>query len=71
MTKLFAASVKMIYRDRQVLFWAVVFPIIFATVFGLFGFEDAPEVDIELSGDDRSQLYRAIDEGPRRSTHSR
>jgi hypothetical protein len=49
MFKLFNASVRMIYRDRQVLFWALAFPIIFATVFGLFGFEDAPEVEIELA----------------------
>jgi ABC-2 type transport system permease protein len=61
--KLFDASIKMIYRDRQVLFWALVFPIIFATVFGLFGFEDAPEVEIELNGDETSPLYHAIDEG--------
>ena len=56
MIKLFDASVKMIYRDRQVLFWALVFPIIFAAVFGLFGFEDAPEVEIQLNGDRASPL---------------
>jgi ABC-2 type transport system permease protein len=61
--KLFTASVRMIYRDRQVLFWALAFPIIFATVFGLFGFEDAPEVEIELAGDRASPLYEAIDTG--------
>jgi ABC-2 type transport system permease protein len=61
--KLFNASVRMIYRDRQVLFWALAFPIIFATVFGLFGFEDAPEVEIELAGDRMSPLYEAIDTG--------
>lgn len=63
MIKLFDASIKMIYRDRQVLFWALVFPIIFAAVFGLFGFEDAPEVEIQLNGDRTSPLYQAIDEG--------
>jgi ABC-2 type transport system permease protein len=61
--RLFNASVRMIYRDRQVLFWALVFPIIFAVVFGLFSFEDAPEVEIELHGDRASPLYQAIDEG--------
>jgi ABC-2 type transport system permease protein len=61
--KLFNASLRMIYRDRQVLFWALAFPIIFAVVFGLFGFEDAPEVEIELQGDRASPLYEAIDEG--------
>ncbi len=63
MAKLFAASVRMIYRDRQALFWALVFPILFAIVFGLFGFEDAPEVEIELQGDRSAPLYRAIDDG--------
>lgn len=63
MRKLFLASVKMIYRDRQALFWALLFPILFAVVFGLFGFEDAPEVDIELQGDRDSPVYAAIDEG--------
>ncbi|HEY8115381.1 MAG TPA: ABC transporter permease [Actinomycetota bacterium] len=63
MIRLFNASVRMIYRDRQVLFWALVFPIIFAVVFGLFSFEDAPEVEIELHGDRASPLYQAIDEG--------
>ena len=63
MGKLFAASVRMIYRDRQALFWALVFPILFAIVFGLFGFEDAPEVEIELYGDRGTALYQAIDEG--------
>ena len=63
MSKLFIASVRMIYRDRQVLFWALAFPIIFAVVFGLFGFEDAPEVEIELQGDRASSLYEGIEEG--------
>jgi ABC-2 type transport system permease protein len=61
--KLFIASVRMIYRDRQVLFWALAFPIIFAVVFGLFGFEDAPEVEIDLHGDGASPLYQALEEG--------
>lgn len=63
MVKLFSASVKMIYRDRQALFWALAFPVLFAIVFGLFSFEDAPEVAIELQGNRASPLYRSIYEG--------
>jgi ABC-2 type transport system permease protein len=43
MGKLFMASTKMLYRDRQALFWALAFPVIFAVVFGLFDFSDTPE----------------------------
>jgi hypothetical protein len=52
MGKLFVASIKMLYRDRQALFWAMVFPVIFAVVFGLFDFEQTPEARFAVvSGD--------------------
>ncbi len=35
--KLLGASIKMLYRDRTGLFWALVFPLLFVVVFGLFG----------------------------------
>ncbi|MBU1671937.1 MAG: ABC transporter permease [Actinobacteria bacterium] len=35
--KLLGASIKMLYRDRTGLFWALVFPLLFVLVFGLFG----------------------------------
>lgn len=35
-TKIFAASVKMIYRDKIALFWALAFPLLFIALFGLF-----------------------------------
>ncbi len=34
--KIFAASVKMVYRDRIALFWAMAFPLMFVALFGLF-----------------------------------
>ena len=48
MVKLFVASVKMLYRDRQALFWAMAFPVIFTVVFGLFDFTQTPELSIRV-----------------------
>lgn len=36
MLALFLANIKMLLRNRQALFWSLVFPLIFVTVFGLF-----------------------------------
>jgi ABC-2 type transport system permease protein len=65
MTKLFAASVKMLYRDRQSLFWALMFPIIFTVVFGLFDFSQAPEVRIAIVAEGQSPVSAALDRGLR------
>ena len=48
MRKLFAASVKMTYRNRQGLFWSLAFPIIFVVVFGLFNFEETPTAKVRV-----------------------
>ncbi|MFH1141987.1 MAG: ABC transporter permease [Chloroflexota bacterium] len=47
------ANLKMIYRNRQALFWALAFPLIFVAVFGLFRLDQPPEVNILVI--DRSQ----------------
>lgn len=65
MPKLFAASVKMLYRDRQSLFWALMFPIIFTVVFGLFDFSQAPEIRIAIASDQRSPASEALTTGLR------
>lgn len=39
MRQLFGASLKMIMRDRQAVFWALAFPIMFLGVFRLFSFD--------------------------------
>jgi ABC-2 type transport system permease protein len=65
MGKLFIASVKMLYRDRQSLFWALMFPVIFTVVFGLFDFSQAPEVRIALVAESRSQVSEALASGLR------
>jgi ABC-2 type transport system permease protein len=63
MRKLFGASAKMLYRDKQALFWSLAFPVIFAVVFGLFDFEQSPDVEIDLVGETASPVYGAMEQG--------
>ena len=76
MRKLFIADIKMILRDRQTLFWALVFPLIFVVVFGLFDPTRGPsdtslavfdQADTVLSRGIREQLkvidFLEIDDG--------
>lgn len=60
MGKLFGASLKMLYRDKQALFWALAFPVIFVVTFGLFDFNQAPTVRIDVVGEQASPVYRAL-----------
>jgi ABC-2 type transport system permease protein len=60
MKKLLGASAKMIYRDKQALFWALAFPVIFAVVFGLFDFEQTPGEDRPRRRD-ASPVYGAME----------
>ncbi len=46
MAKLFGASLKMVVRDRQALFWALAFPIMFLGVFRLFSFDAIATTDL-------------------------
>lgn len=55
---LFLAQVKMLYRNRMALFWALVFPILFVAVFGLFFREETPTITlavVDRAGDSLSQ----------------
>ena len=55
---LFIANLKMIYRNRQALFWALVFPLLFVVIFGLFQFDQPPTVDLAIvdhAGDELSE----------------
>ncbi len=42
------ANLKMLYRNKQALFWSLAFPLIFVTSFGLFNFDDPPNSTILL-----------------------
>ena len=63
MAKLTLASLKMLYRDRQSLFWALAFPVIFAVVFGLFDFTDSPEATFEIVAESDSPVSAALVDG--------
>ena len=51
---LFSASLKMVFRDKQSLFWALIFPIMFLGVFRLFSFDSFGTTDLLVSRDDAS-----------------
>jgi ABC-2 type transport system permease protein len=61
MWPLFVANLKMIVRNRQTLFWALVFPIIFITVFGLFNLDEVAPAKvgfIDQAGNASSEQIR-------------
>ena len=60
MGRLTLASIRMIYRDKQALFWAIVFPLLFAVVFGLFDFESAPDVRVVVAEPEISAVQPAV-----------
>ena len=51
--QLVVANLKMLVRDKQSVFWAVVFPLIFVTVFGLFSVGGASTITLGVV--DRAQ----------------
>lgn len=63
MAKLTWASIKMLYRDKQALFWAMVFPIIFTVVFGLFDFTDTPDARFAIVAERDSAVTEALVSG--------
>ena len=55
-----AASVKMVLRDRQAIFWALAFPMIFLGVFRLFSFGSTTTTDIVVVADTQSPAGAAL-----------
>ncbi len=63
MGKIFSANLKMIYRDKISLFWALVFPLLFIALFGLFSTGMTSNTlgklaFIDLAGDAASARFR-------------
>lgn len=56
MLKMFVGSMKMKLRDRTSLFYALFFPIIFLTVFGLFDLNKVQETRVALVAADKTPL---------------
>ena len=55
-----AASVKMVLRDKQAIFWALAFPMIFLGVFRLFSFGTTDTTDIVVAADTRTPAGAAL-----------
>ncbi|MFC1935618.1 ABC transporter permease [Chloroflexota bacterium] len=60
---LFIANIKMIYRERQALFWALAFPLIFLVIFGLFNFEQGPSAELTIVDLANDEVSRGLVQG--------
>ena len=60
MLALVIANLKIMVRDSQTLFWALVFPLIFVIIFGLFDFEPSSTVDLAIIDQANSEGSRAL-----------
>ena len=60
MLALVIANLKMMVRDRQTLFWALVFPLTFVIVFGLFDFESSSTADLAIIDQANSEGSKAL-----------
>lgn len=63
MRKLIVSSLKMLYRDKQSLFWALMFPVIFAVVFGLFDLNQGPPLNVSVVAKDRTPVAQTVISG--------
>ena len=60
MWRLFWANIKMTFRDKQAIFWSLVFPLMFIIIFGLFNFErmgDAKYIALDNAQTDTSSQF--------------
>ncbi len=60
MFRLFIANVKIMFRDRLSIFWAIVFPIIFIGVFALFSIDGPPEVEMAVVNQDSGPFSESL-----------
>lgn len=63
MFKLLLANLKMIFRDKQALFWTLVFPCVFIIIFGMFDFEQMGDTKYVLIDKADSEISRQFKEG--------
>jgi ABC-2 type transport system permease protein len=60
MRVLFLSNLKILYRDRLGLFWALLFPLMFIGVFALFNPMRTPEVEIAVVDEARNPFSQAL-----------
>ena len=57
---LLGASIKMVVRDRQSLFWALIFPVLFLGIFRMFSFDDLGSTDLLVVAEESSPAESAL-----------
>ncbi|MSQ11597.1 MAG: ABC transporter permease [Dehalococcoidia bacterium] len=57
---LFIANLKMIFRNQQALFWALVFPLIFVVVFGLFRLDEPVVANLAVVDQAQNTVSRGL-----------
>lgn len=60
MYKLFVADLKMIIRNRQALFWAFMFPVMFTLIFGLFFGKNSSVGTISVINHSNSEISKSL-----------
>jgi ABC-2 type transport system permease protein len=60
--KLFATDVKMLFRNKQALFWSFMFPVLFTFIFGFFFGKNTSVGTIALVNDSDTQIAQSLDE---------
>lgn len=58
--RLVVADLKLLFRNRQSLFWALAFPIIFATIFGLFNFDQLPDIKMAVFAEEQASAQPVV-----------
>ncbi|MDD5040663.1 MAG: ABC transporter permease [Patescibacteria group bacterium] len=63
MMKLLWANIKMTFRDKQAIFWSLLFPLMFIVIFGLFDFERMGDTKYVLFDNAHSELSANLQAG--------
>ncbi|MFQ5493125.1 MAG: ABC transporter permease, partial [Candidatus Dojkabacteria bacterium] len=60
MIKLIIATTKQLFRDKQAVFWSLVFPLIFVVLFGLFDFSGSVNANILIVNNSGSEISQTL-----------
>ncbi|OGD61577.1 hypothetical protein A3A71_04185 [Candidatus Berkelbacteria bacterium RIFCSPLOWO2_01_FULL_50_28] len=59
--RLFVANLKLLFRNRQLLFWSLAFPLIFTAIFGLFFGKDVGGGSVALVNNSKTELASSLE----------
>lgn len=61
--KLLIANIKMTFRDKQSLFWSLLFPLLFLVIFGLFRFDSPQKFNVQFFDESKTDAsHQLIDQ---------